>query len=68
MEWMLYSKRKCTYHPFEFWVPGLDPFKFSNLAFVNILFQLPGTVLIGQRAPFHQVVNYRLGEKKPKPL
>lgn len=65
--WAVHSKCKCTYHSFEFWVPGLDPFKFSNLALINILFQLPRTILVGQRAPFHQVVNYRLGEKKLKP-
>lgn len=49
-----------TYHPARVWLSCLQLLKLLDLALVYVVFQLPGAVLIWQRAPLHQVVHHLL--------
>lgn len=49
-----------AHHPARVWLDCLQLLKLFNLALIHVVLQLPGAVLVRQRAPLDQVVHHLL--------
>lgn len=49
-----------THHPARVWLHCLQLLKLLDFTLIHVILQLPGAVLVRQRAPLHQVVHHLL--------
>lgn len=49
-----------AHHPARVWLDCLQLLKLFNFILIYVILQLPGAVLVRQRAPLHQVVHHLL--------
>ena len=52
--------RSMAHHPARVWLHCLQLLKLFNLALIHVVLQLPGAILVRQRAPLDQVVHHLL--------
>ena len=55
------ARVRAPYHSSHVSLDGLQLLKLLDLALLHVCLELPGAVLVGQRAPLHQVVDQVLG-------